>query len=250
MARLDGKVALISGGSKGQGEAEAKLFAQEGAKVVLGDILDEEGRMVEAEINETGGDAKYVHLDVTSEDDWAAAVREVVDAYGKLDILVNNAGILLRKGVEDTSGDEWDRVQEVNSKGVFLGTKVAIPAMREAGGGSIINISSIGGLIGSPTSTAYSASKGAVRILTKATAVQYGPERIRCNSVHPGIIDTDMIEDLLSNGEGRAKQLARTPLGIIATPHDVALGVLYLASDESRYVTGSELVIDGGITAQ
>ena len=249
MARLDGKVALISGGSKGQGEAEAKLFAQEGAKVVLGDILDEEGRMVEAEINETGGDAKYVHLDVTSEDDWTAAVREAVDAYGKLDILVNNAGISLRKGVEDTSGDEWDRVQEVNSKGVFLGTKAVIPVMREAGGGSIVNISSMVGLIGS-TSSAYSASKGAVRLLTKSTAVQYGPEGIRCNSVHPGIIDTDMIEDLLSDSEGRAKQLARTPLGIIASAHDVALGVLYLASDESRYVTGSELVIDGGITAQ
>ena len=250
MARLDGKVALISGGSKGQGEAEAKLFAQEGAKVVLGDILDEEGRMVEAEINETGGDAKYVHLDVTSEDDWRAAVREAVDAYGKLDILVNNAGISLRKGVKDTSGDEWDRVQEVNSKGVFLGTKAVIPAMREAGGGSIVNISSIAGLIGWSTSTAYSASKGAVRLLTKSTAVQYGPEGIRCNSVHPGIIETDMTEDMLSDSEGRAMWLARTPLGIIASAHDVALGVLYLASDESRYVTGSELVIDGGITAQ
>ena len=250
MARLDGKVALISGGSKGQGEAEAKLFAREGAKVVLGDILDEEGRMVEAQINETGGDAKYVHLDVTSEDDWKAAVREAVDAYGKLDILVNNAGISLRKGVEDTSGDEWDRVQEVNSKGVFLGTRAAIPAMREAGGGSIVNISSIAGLLGWPTSTAYSASKGAVRLLTKSTAVQYGPEGIRCNSVHPGIIETDMTEDMLSDSESRAMWLAKTPLGIIASAHDVALGVLYLASDESRYVTGSELVIDGGITAQ
>ena len=247
MGRLDGKVALISGGSRGQGAAEAKLFALEGAKVVLADILDEEGKKVEAEINETGGDAKYVHLDVTSEDAWEAAVRETVDSYGKLDILVNNAGILLRKGVEETSVEEWDRIQDVNSKGVFLGVKAAIPAMREAGGGSIVNISSIAGLRGS-TSTAYGASKGLVRLLTKSTAVQYGPEGIRCNSVHPGIIETDMTEEMLDSA-GREQWLARTPLRIIANAHDVALGVLYLASDESRYVTGSELVIDGGITA-
>ena len=247
MGRLDGKVALISGGSKGQGAAEAKLFAQEGAKVVLADILDEEGKKIEAEINETGGDAKYVHLDVTSEDEWDAAVKEAVDSYGKLDILVNNAGILLRKGVEETSSEEWDRVQDVNSKGVFLGVKAAIPAMREAGGGSIVNISSIAGLKGS-TSTAYGASKGLVRLLTKSTAVQYGPEGIRCNSVHPGIIETDMTEEML-DAPGREAWLERTPLRIIANSIDVALGVLYLASDESRYVTGSELVIDGGITA-
>jgi len=247
MGRLDGKVALISGGSKGQGAAEAKLFAQEGAKVVLADILDDEGKKVEAEINETGGEAMYLHLDVTSEGDWDAAVKAAVDNYGKLDILVNNAGILLRKGVEETSAEEWDRIQDVNSKGVFLGVKAAIPAMREAGGGSIINISSIAGLRGS-TSTAYGASKGLVRLLTKSTAVQYGPEGIRCNSVHPGIIETDMTEEMLDSA-GREQWLTRTPLRIIANAHDVALGVLYLASDESRYVTGSELVIDGGITA-
>ncbi len=247
MGRLDGKVALISGGSKGQGAAEAKLFAQEGAKVVLADILDDEGKKIEAEINETGGEAMYLHLDVTSEADWAATVRAAVDSYGKLDILVNNAGILLRKGVEETSAEEWDRIQDVNSKGVFLGVKAAIPAMREAGGGSIVNISSIAGLRGS-TSTAYGASKGLVRLLTKSTAVQYGPEGIRCNSVHPGIIETDMTEEMLDSA-GREQWLARTPLRIIANAHDVALGVLYLASDESRYVTGSELVIDGGITA-
>ena len=198
MGRLDSKVALISGGSKGQGAAEAKLFAQEGAKVVLADILDDEGKKVEAEINETGGEAMYLHLDVTSEADWAAAVRAAIDSYGKLDILVNNAGILLRKGVEETSAEEWDRIQDVNSKGVFLGVKAAIPAMREAGGGSIVNISSIAGLRGS-TSTAYGASKGLVRLLTKSTAVQYGPEGIRCNSVHPGIIETDMTEEMLDS---------------------------------------------------
>ena len=157
MGSLDRKVALISGGSKGQGAAEAKLFAQEGAKDVLADILDDEGKKVEAEITETDGEAMYLHLDVTSEADWAAAVKAAGDNYGKLDILVNNAGILLRKGVEETSAEEWDRIQDVNSKGVFLGVKAAIPAMREAGGGSIVNISSIAGLRGS-TSTASGAS--------------------------------------------------------------------------------------------
>ncbi len=255
MARLDGKVALISGGSRGMGEAEAKLFAREGAKVILGDILDEQGGMIEAEINQTGGHAKYIHLDVTSENDWTAAVRETIDTYGKLNILVNNAGVAFGKGIEDTSGDEWDRVQNVNSKGVFLGTKAAIPAMREAGGGSIVNISSIAGIIGMPSAGmpsngAYQASKGAVRIFTKSTAVQYGPEGIRCNSVHPGYIETDMMKDALSQPAYRASRLSKTLLGMIGSADDIALGVLYLASDESRYVTGAELVIDGGVTAQ
>ena len=143
MTRLEGKIALISGGARGQGAAEAKLFASEGAKVVLGDILEEEGKSTEAEINASGGDAKYIHLDVTKEQNWKDAVEETVRIYGKLNILVNNAGILLRKGVEETSEEEWDRIQDVNSKGVFLGTKAVIPAMRKAGGGSIVNISSL-----------------------------------------------------------------------------------------------------------
>ncbi|MCH2578698.1 MAG: glucose 1-dehydrogenase [Pseudomonadales bacterium] len=249
MGRLEGKVALISGGARGQGEAEARLFANEGARVVFGDILDTEGEKVEAEINETGGEAKYIHLDVTSESEWNAAVKESVNSYGKLDILVNNAGISIGKNVEETTLEEWDLVQDVNSKGVFLGTKAAIPAMRASGGGSIVNISSIAGLVGI-ASAPYVASKGAVRLLTKSTAVQYGPENIRCNSVHPGFIETEMTRGMLSNNEERAKRLAITPLGIFATAHDVALSVLFLASDESRYMTGSELVIDGGITAQ
>ena len=249
MGRLEGKVALISGGARGQGEAEARLFANEGARVVFGDILDTEGEKVEAEINETGGEAKYIHLDVTSESEWNAAVKESVNSYGKLDILVNNAGISIGKNVEETTLEEWDLVQDVNSKGVFLGTKAAIPAMRASGGGSIVNISSIAGLVGI-ASAPYVASKGAVRLLTKSTAVQYGPENIRCNSVHPGLIETEMTRGMLSNNEERAKRLAITPLGIFATAHDVALSVLFLASDESRYMTGSELVIDGGITAQ
>ena len=249
MGRLENKVALISGGAKGQGAAEARLFAREGAKVVFGDILDDEGRKVEAEIAEAGGEATYVHLDVTSQDDWESAVQVAVDSYGKLDILVNNAGILVLKTLEETSVEVWDRVQDVNSKGVFLGTKAVIPAMREAGGGSIINISSIAGLIGSGYS-AYAASKGLVRLLTKSTAILHGSEGIRCNSVHPGLIETDMIEEMLSDPEERASRLAGTPLGIFADSDDVAYGVLYLASDEARYVTGSELVIDGGITAR
>ena len=249
MGRLEGKVALISGAARGQGEAEARLFANEGAKVVFGDILDMEGEKVEAEINETGGEAKYIHLDVTNESEWETAVKESVNSYGKLDILVNNAGISIGKNVEETTLEEWDLVQDVNSKGVFLGTKAAIPAMRESGGGSIVNISSIAGL-GGIASAPYVASKGAVRLLTKSTAVQYGPENIRCNSVHPGFIETEMIRGILSNSEERAKRLAITPLGIFASAHDIALAVLFLASDESRYMTGSELVIDGGITAQ
>lgn len=249
MGRLEGKVALISGAARGQGEAEARLFANEGAKVVFGDILDMEGEKVEAEINETGGEAKYIHLDVTNESEWETAVKESVNSYGKLDILVNNAGISIGKNVEETTLEEWDLVQAVNSKGVFLGTKAAIPAMRESGGGSIVNISSIAGLVGI-ASAPYVASKGAVRLLTKSTAVQYGPENIRCNSVHPGFIETEMIRGILSDSEERAKRLAITPLGIFASAHDIALAVLFLASDESRYMTGSELVIDGGITAQ
>ena len=248
--RLQGKVALISGGARGQGAVEAKLFASEGASVVIGDILDDLGRQVEAEIAESGGNATYVHLDVTSESQWNDAVNTAVERYGKLDILVNNAGILIRAGVEDTTEEDWDRIMDINGKGVFLGTKAAIPAMREAGGGSIINISSIAGLQGSPASAAYSSTKGAVRILTKSTAVQYAKEGIRCNSVHPGLIYTDMTRDTLDTPEGERDWLARVPMGRIGVSEDVAKGVLFLASDESSYMTGSELVIDGGITAQ
>ena len=249
MGRLSGKVVIISGGARGQGAEEARLFASEGAKVIIGDILDSEGIRVESEIVEQGGEAKFLHLDVSIEEDWSKAVQMAMSEYGKLDILVNNAGILLMKGVEDTTSEEWDHLQNINSKGVFLGSKAVISAMRESGGGSIANISSIAGLIGSRFS-AYGASKGLVRTLTKSIAVNHGHENIRCNSVHPGIIDTDMVSEMIGSKEGRDLQLNRTPLNVIANSRDVALGVLYLASDESRYVTGSELVIDGGITAQ
>ncbi len=251
MGRLDGKVALISGGARGQGAAEARLFAQEGSKVVFGDVLDEDGGKVEEQIRELGGEATYVHLDVTRAADWRTAVATAVNKYGRLDVLVNNAGILIRKGIEDTSEEEWDRIMAVNAKGVFLGTKHAIPAMRRAGGGSIVNISSVAGLVGSPYgSAAYTATKGAVRLFTKVTAIQHARDKIRCNSVHPGLIDTPMVQDSLAEPASRQERLRRIPLGRMGTVEDIAYGVLYLASDESSFVTGSELVIDGGTTAQ
>ena len=250
MPRLEGKVALISGGARGQGACEGRLFAQEGAKVVLTDILDEEGEAVAAEIRQQGGDAIYVRLDVTQEQQWQDVIQATVDRYGKLDILVNNAGIFPMVRVEDTSVELWEQVMDINVTGVFLGTKHAIPAMRAAGGGSIINISSVAGLVGGSRAAAYSASKGAVRILTKGTAVQCAADGIRANSVHPGIIVTQMTEELLSDESTREQRLTSTPIGRFGTVDDVAYGVLFLASDESSYVTGSELVIDGGSTAQ
>ena len=249
--RLEGKVALISGAARGQGAAEAKLFASEGAKVVIADILDVEGQRLEAEIAETGGQCVYVHLDVSSEEDWRKAVATTVSRFGKLDILVNNAGIFPPVSLEETSEELWDQVMDINGKGVFLGTKHAIPEMRRAGGGSIINISSTAGLVGSAQAPAYSASKGAVRLLTKSTAIQYAAENIRANSVHPGIIETSMtLPTVLADKASRRERIERTPLGRIGVPDDVAYGVLFLASDESSFMTGSELVIDGGRTAQ
>ena len=249
--RLEGKVALISGGARGQGAVEAKLFALEGAKVVFGDILDESGKQVEAEIHEAGGEAAYVHLDVTREDDWRTAVNTAIDRYGKLDILVNNAGILIRKGIEDTTEEDWDRIMGVNAKGAFLGTKHSIPAMRQAGGGSIVNISSTAGLVASPSGSAsYTASKGAVRLLTKSTAIQYAKEGIRCNSIHPGPIDTDMIQETLTDSAKLEERMQRLPIRRVGTADEIAYGVQYLASEATSFVTGSELVIDGGTTAQ
>ena len=259
--RLEGKVALISGGARGQGAAEARLFAREGAAVVFGDILDEEGLKLEAEIRELGGQVTYVHLDVTEPEQWENAVARAVESYGKLDILVNNAGIgstaaggLDAPKIDGTTVEIWDRIMDVNSKGVFLGTKTAIPALRAVGGGSIINISSIAGMVGLSPGTgagaAYAASKGSVRLLTKSTAVQYGSEGIRCNSVHPGYIETAMTEQALSQPGVRDQRALETPIRRIGTVDDIANGVLFLASDESSFMTGSELVLDGGWTAQ
>ena len=217
--------------------------------MVIGDIRDQEGTRLATEIAEAGADALFVHLDVTHEDDWRKAIEAAVTNFGRLNVLVNNAGIWRAGQVEDTTVEHWDMVLDVNAKGVFLGTKLTIPEMRKAGGGSIINISSTAGLVGSSRSTAYSASKGAVRLFTKATAVQYAPEGIRANSIHPGPIDTPMGDQVWPDSESRATAVARNPLGRMGTPQDIAYGALYLASDESSFVTGSELVIDGGSTA-
>jgi len=246
--RLRGKVALISGGARGQGAVEGKLFAREGAKVVLGDVLEADGMRTAEEIRAEGGEAVFVKLDVTNDDDWQRAVDTAVGTYGKLDILVNNAGILQMEGVEDLTHEVWDRVTAVNQKGVWLGMKAAVPALRQAGGGSIVNISSISGLIGTGMQTAYQASKGAVRIMTKTAAIEYAKVGIRVNSVHPGPIDTPMTTSL--DRELWQMFLNGVPLKRAGTSEDIAYGVLYLASDESSFVTGSELVIDGGYTAQ
>ena len=249
--RLESKVAFISGGARGMGAAEAKMFAREGAKVALGDVLEEEGKQVEAEINETGGEALFVRLDVTRESDWERAISATVQRFGKLDVLVNNAAVAVFVEPDDATVADWDRQMAINAKGVFLGTKAAIPEMRKAGGGSIVNISSTSGLIGQGyIHPGYNASKGAVRLLTKSIAVQYAKEGIRANSVHPGGTLTSMTEKRLSDPEAYALGISRIPLGRFAQPEEIAYGVLYLASDESSYVTGSELVIDGGYTAQ
>jgi len=249
--RLQGKVAFISGGARGIGAAGARLFAQKGARVAIGDILENEGRQVEAQILETGGEAFFVRLDVTSEAGWRQAIAATVARFGRLDVLVNNAGITRRVGIEETSVEMWDEVMAVNARGVFLGTKVAIPEMRRVGGGSIINVSSQLGIVGSDTSNpAYQASKGAVRIFTKAAAIQHARDGIRVNSVHPGPILTPMTAERYTDEAHSRLSLSRIPLGRIGQPEDIAYGLLYLASNESSFVTGSELVIDGGWTAQ
>ena len=251
MARLAGKVALISGGARGMGAAEARLFTQEGAQVVVGDVLEADGRALAESLTAKGHDAVFVRLDVTREADWQAAVDLAVARFGKLNVLVNNAGISAVGRVEDVTAESWDLVMAVNAKGVFLGSKIAIPAMRRAGGGSIINISSQLGLVGTEiTSPQYASSKGAVRLLTKVTALQYAKEGIRANSVHPGPIITPMTEKRRADPAIRELQTSRIPLGRYGEADEVAYGVLYLASDESSFVTGSELVIDGGWTAQ
>jgi len=249
--RLENKVALVSGGARGIGAAITKVLAGEGAKVVIGDVLEDAGQATAKEIADASGECVFVRLDVTSEFDWENAVGEAISRYGKLDILVNNAGVTSRGIVEEITSDDWSRVMDVNVKGGFLGSKASIPKMRANGGGSIVNISSGAAIAPQPnTSGAYAASKGAVRIFTKSTAIQYAAEGIRCNSVHPGPVETDML-NLNRQAEGElAEMKARVPLGRFGRAEDIAYGVLYLASDESSFVTGSELVIDGGRTAQ
>ena len=255
--RLAGKVALITGAATGvEGElmgfggTSARLFAKEGARVVLGDVDEVSGEKTASQIREGGGDAVFLRLDVTDEQDWIDAVQTTVSRFGKLDILVNNAGAAARAGLEDTSEELWEAQMDVNAKSVWLGTKHAIPEMRKVGGGSIVNISSIYGIIGSPASAAYHAAKGATRLLTKAAAIQYANENIRVNSVHPGYCTTPMMtREGVPDPELASRLLAKVPMGRFGVAENIAYGILYLASDESSYVAGAELVIDGGVTA-
>lgn len=247
--RLKGKVALITGAARGQGAAEARLFASEGATVGVTDVRPDTLTEVEKELSNAGASVLSRRLDVTSQDDWAAAVDATVEAFGRLDVLVTNAGILSMAGVEDTTLEQWNQILAVNQTGVWLGMKAAVPDMRSSGGGSIINISSIYGLIGSGAATAYQSTKGAVRIMTKTAAIQYAPEGIRVNSIHPGVIDTGMVDEEVPD-EFRPVLIAATPLGRMGTPEEIAYGALFLASEESSFVTGSELVMDGGYTTQ
>jgi NAD(P)-dependent dehydrogenase (short-subunit alcohol dehydrogenase family) len=260
--RLQGKVAIVTGGASGIGAETARQFAQHGAKVLLTDMNATQGAAVADGIVKAGGTAMFAEQDVRDEAAWGSIVALAERSYGRLDILCNIAGISGRdprlniqtsqtagpKLVEQTLA-QWNQVMDINATGVFLGTRAAIPAMQRAGGGSIINISSICGIIGSHANAAYHASKGAVRLLSKAAAIQHAPDRIRVNSVHPGFVDTPMTLPGHSNPDIARKRLEATPLGRFGTPYDIAAGCLYLASDESAWVTGSELVIDGGMTA-
>jgi cyclopentanol dehydrogenase len=252
MNRLRGKVALVTGAASGLGAAQAQTLAKEGARVVLGDLADQEGEKVAAGIRAEDGDAQYVHLDVTREEDWKQAIGFTVQRYGKLDVLVNNAGIVIKRvPIEERTVEEWDRVMAVNVRGVFLGTKYAIPEMRRNGGGSIVNISSLAGIGQSNIQEpAYATSKAAVRMLSKVTATQHAHEKIRCNSLHPGPTDGGMLHRFLPDPAALAQRLKRVPLGRLARVEEITAGVAFLASDESSYMTGSELVIDGGALAQ
>ena len=260
--RLIGKVAIVTGGASGIGAETARTFALHGAKVLLTDSNAALGQTIAKEIIEKGGIASFAVQDVRSEPQWAVIAAEAEKSLGRIDILCNIAGISgrdpkLNIQTSLTAGprlgeqtlEQWNNVMEINATGVFLGVRAVIPAMQRAGGGSIINISSICGIVGSHANAAYHASKGAVRIFSKAAAIQYAPDKIRVNSVHPGFVDTPMTKPGHSNPEVARKRMEATPLGRFGTPADIAAGCLYLASDEASWVTGSELIIDGGMTA-
>jgi NAD(P)-dependent dehydrogenase (short-subunit alcohol dehydrogenase family) len=266
MSRLDGKVALISGAARGIGGETAKLMALAGAKVVIGDVLDEVGRQTVAAIAAAGGQAVYVHLDVTKEDQWAAAVELAVSRFGKLDVLVNNAGVFIGKGIEDISLAEWDKLVAVNMTGVFLGTRMAVQALRDAAktsehGSAIVNLASIAGIVGSQLDPLYSMTKGGVTLFTKSAALEFGRKgyRIRVNSIHPGVIQTDMGAQTFvaraqrsgSNDTDAVRQVVTdtVPWGRLGVPADIAKGIVFLASDDAGYMNGAGLVVDGGVTA-
>lgn len=255
MNRLAGKVAIVTGGSLGIGRAIAQRMAEEGATIAILDVLDQEGEGLQATLAAEGRTAKYWHCDVSREMQVADVMGDIAKTFGHIDVLVNNAGVSgANKPTHEISEAEWDFVQAINVKGVFFGVKHAIPHLKKAGGGSIINLSSIYGLVGAPDVPPYHASKGAVRLMTKTDALLYAPDRIRVNSIHPGFIWTPMVEKHLSSmGEveaGRKAVDALHPLGHIGEPDDIAWAAVYLASEESKFVTGAELAVDGGYTAR
>lgn len=267
MNRLDGKVAFISGGAIGIGAGTAAMMAKAGARVVLGDIQDDAGETVAAAIRHEGGEALYVHLDVSLGADWEKAIAATTAKFGRLDILVNNAGILFGKDVEEATLEDWQKMSSVNQTGTLLGTKIALPALRETGraspqGSAIVNLSSVSGLVGSPLDPLYSMTKGGITLFTKATALSFGRQgyRIRVNAVHPGVIETHQGKqtfaarakklDSRDVREARAISLANHPIGRFGTVEDVAKAIIFLASDDAGFITGSSLVVDGGLTAQ
>lgn len=250
MGRLAEKVAIITGAGMGMGATEAVLFAREGAKVIVTDVDEQAGFETVKRIETEGNKAEFMKLDVTKEEEWKKVIGDVVEKHGKLDILVNNAGILMFKPIEETSQEEWENIFNVNVTGVFLGCKHAVRGMKEAEGGSIINISSIYGIIGAPSCAAYEASKGAIRELTKAAAADLEKYNIRVNSVHPGLIITPMTKEIVKDPQKTKEILSTTIMARPGLPEEVAYPVLMLASDESSYMTGAEVVVDGGYTAR
>ena len=252
MARLDGKVALITGAASGMGKVAAELFAREGAQVLLADVTDEAGRAAADEISSAGGHAAFVHTDVSKPEEFEAAVRSTVARFGALNVLYNNAGIFPADdgSVTETSERTWDRVMDINLKGVFLGCKYAIPAMIESGGGSIINVASFVALVGAATAQiAYTASKGGVLSMTREIAVEFARKGIRANALCPGPIETPLLAELLADPARRERRLVHIPVGRFGQAEEIARAALFLASDESSFVTGATFVVDGGITA-
>jgi NAD(P)-dependent dehydrogenase (short-subunit alcohol dehydrogenase family) len=250
--RLEGKVALITGGASGMGMVASTLFASEGAKIVLTDLADEAGEKVAAQIREAGGDALYVHADVSNEADARAMVDAALQRFGKLDVLYNNAGIMMAEdgSVDSTDESVWDRTLAINVKGVAFGCKYGVPAMVAGGGGSIINVASFVAWLGAATSqTAYTASKGAVLSMTREIAVEYARKGVRCNALCPGPIETPLLMQLLSDEAKRRRRLIHIPMGRLGQAEELAKAALFLASDDSSFMTGASLIVDGGLTA-